>query len=215
MPDEILKLGSCDLGNLRLGKSGRAVKLLFNKDTFKMHTIKMYCPFGVKSVNNDWSNITEYYVDCSLNQSDSESAKTYRDELSTLDSKLNELIRENLDMFKVNNGGDLTYSPILRENGNYPKLMRLKLPRDKNGNFTFFAFDENKQKLKITESNISEIFGKGKVFKGIVECQKVWVYNGRIGSMWNLVQMKLSNDVLPERAERVEQSVIETCIIDD
>jgi hypothetical protein len=212
MSEEIVKLGSCDLSNLRLGKSGRAVKLLLNKDVFKMHTIKMYCPFGVKSVNKDWSNITEYYVDCSLNQSESESAKTYRDELSTLDSKLNELIRENLDMFKVNTSDDLTYSPILRENGNYPKLIRLQLPRDKNGNFTFFAFDENKQKLKITESNISSIFEKRKVFKGIIECQKVWVYNGRIGSIWNLVQLKLSNEVLPER---VEQSVIETCIIDD
>ena len=72
MSEEILKLGSCDLEPIRLGKSGRSVKLLYNKSPFKMHTIKMYCPFGVKSVNKDWSNITEYYVDCSLNQSESE-----------------------------------------------------------------------------------------------------------------------------------------------
>lgn len=213
MSEDILKLGSSDLQPMNLGKSGRAVKLLYNKSPFKMHTIKMYCPFGVKSVNKEWSPLTEYYIDCSLNQSESESAKTYRDQLSELDSKLNVLVRDNLDMFKVNTGDDLTYSPLLRENGTYPKLFRIQLPRDKNGNFTFFAFDENKEKLKITESNISEVFGKGKVFKGIIECQKVWVYNGRIGSVWNLVQMKLSNEVL--HSPRVEQPVIDSCIIDD
>lgn len=212
MSDNILKLGSSDLSVLRLGKSGRSVKLLYDKSPFKMHTIKMYCPFGVKSVNKDWSNITEYYVDCSLNQSESEVAKKYRDELLKLDGQINELILNNLDMFKINSQDGLVYSPILRENGNYPKLFRIQLPRDKNGNFSFFAFDEKKEKLKITESNISEIFEKGKVFKGIIECQKVWVYNGRIGSIWNLVQMKLSDEILPSRTE---QSVIDSCIIDD
>lgn len=213
--DDILKLGSCDLTQLHLGKSGRAVKLLHNKVPFKMHTIKMYCPFGVKSVNKEWSNFTEYYVDCSLNQSESDLAKKYRDELSLLDNKLNEVVSENLDMFKVNNeSSEMTYCPVLRENGTYPKLFRIQLPRDKNGNFTFFGFDENKQKLKINESNISSIFERGKVFKGIIECQKVWVYNGKIGSIWNLVQMKMCKEEVVQ-TQQTHQQVIDSCIIDD
>ena len=106
----------------------------------------------------------------------------------------------------------MTYCPILRENGTYPKLFRIQLPRDKNGNFTFFAFDETKEKIKVSESNIENLFSRGKVFRGIIECQKLWVYNGKIGSIWNLVQMKACKE---EVKQKVENSIIESCIIDD
>lgn len=207
----VLKLSDIDLEKLQLGKSGRAVKLVYEKESFQMHTIKLYTPFGVKSVNKEWSNITEYYIDCSLNQSDSEVAVEFRQQVEVLDQKIKNLVTDNTELFKGQNTDSVVYNPILRENGTYPKLMRLQLPRDKNGNFTFFAFDENKGKIKITEANIENVLSKGTVFRGIVECQKVWLYNGKVGTIWNLVQLKMCKEFIKPK----EAVPIMDCIIDD
>ena len=206
----VLKLSDIELEKLHLAKSGRAVKLVYEKSAFQMHTAKLYIPFGVKSVNKDWSPLTEYYIDCSLNQSDSATAIEFRQQIEVLDQSIKNLCTET-DMFTGKDTSSVTYNPILRENGNYPKLMRLQLPRDKNGNFTFFAFDENKGKIKITESNIENVLSKGLVFRGIIECQKVWLYNGKIGTIWNLVQMKLCKDFVKPK----EVTPITECIIDE
>lgn len=207
----VLKLADADLEKLQLGKSGRAVKLVYEKQSFQMHTTKLYTPFGVKSINKEWSPMTEYYIDCSLNQSDSEIAVEFREQVEVLDKKIQNLVETSSDLFKGENPDSFVYNPILRENGTYPKLMRLQLPRDKNGNFTFFAFDENKGKIKITESNIENVLSKGVVFKGIVECQKVWLYKGKVGTIWNLVQMKMCKEFIkPKEAVPITQ-----CIIDD
>jgi hypothetical protein len=72
--------------------------------------------------------------------------------------------------------------------------MKLQLPRDKNGNFESFIFDDQKEKIMLDSNNVSDIFSKGKVFKCIIECAKVWVYNGRIGSIWNVVQLKFTEN---------------------
>jgi len=79
--------------------------------------------------------------------------------------------------------------------------MRLQLSRDKNGNFESFIFDETKQKIKITENNIDTILSKGKCFKTIIECVKVWYYNGKVGSIWKIVQLKLSERSLPKKED--------------
>jgi len=91
---------------------------------------------------------------------------------------------------------NFVYNNILRQNGNYPKLVKFNLPRDKNGNFESFIFDINKEKIPVSENNIEEILSKGKVFRAIIECVKVWVYNGKVGSIWKVVQLKFSEKEL-------------------
>ena len=108
------------------------------------------------------------------------------------------------------------YSPILRPNKTYPKLMKIALPRDTKGNFEFVVFNENKEKVSITDSNIEEVLCKGKIFKGIVECGKVWYYNGRFGTTWNLKQMKFveqnTSDIKDIQKSESYQSIM---ILDD
>lgn len=100
------------------------------------------------------------YIDCSLNQSKSETSVKYRESLEELDRQVIKLIQDNLGQF---NTGSMTfepedipniYSPILRENKSYPKLMKLNLPRDSKGNFECVIFDENKNKSSIDENNL-------------------------------------------------------------
>uniref|UniRef100_A0A6C0H7Z1 Uncharacterized protein n=1 Tax=viral metagenome TaxID=1070528 RepID=A0A6C0H7Z1_9ZZZZ len=175
-----------------LAKSGRAVKLLYNKEPVQFCTSSLYSPFGVKSLDKDWSTFTEYNIDCSLNNAQTGNAVSFKEFIDKLDKKLQELAQNQSDIFTKGNGGDFVYSPILRENGTYPRLMKLQMTRDKNGNFTSVVFDDSKNKIMIDESNINDILSKGKVFKCIIECAKIWYFNSKVGSIWNIVQLKLS-----------------------
>lgn len=191
----IINLDTFDIDSLKLGKSGRAIKLFYNKEPIQICSSTMYTPFGVKSVNKEWSNYSEYNIDCSLNQSTSETSVLFRNGIQKLDKTIEKLVKENLNLFNSKNetaNENFVYSPLLRENGTYPKLIKLQLSRDKNGNFESFIFNENKQKVKIDENNIDTILSKGKTFKTIIECVKVWYYNGKVGSIWKIVQLKFS-----------------------
>ncbi len=192
----VIDLQTCDRSNFKLGKSGRAVKLFYDKEPLQICTSTMYLPFGVKSLNKEWSNFSEYNIDCSLNASSSEVSICFRKGIEQIDNIIQDLTKQNLDLFHSKNEratSDFKYSNILRENGTYPKLMKLQLPRDKNGNFESFIFDENKQKIAIDEENIDETLSKGKTFKAIIECSKVWYFNGKVGSIWKVVQLKFSD----------------------
>ena len=83
------------------------------------------------------------------------------------------------------------YGSILRENKTYPKLMKISLPRDKNGNFDFVIFNKQKEQLTINnDDKLVDTLCKGKIFKGIIECAKIWYFKGRFGTTWNLTQLK-------------------------
>ena len=206
----------------QLAKSGRAIKLLYKKEPVQFCTSTMYSPFGVKSVVKDWSPCTEYSLDCSINQSNNDVSVSFRTFLEELDNKIKELVKDNLDIFNSKSPTtEFTYCPILRENNNYPKLLKLQFPRDKNTNFETFFFDETKNKIKMTESNIEEQLRKGKLFKCILECSKIWLYNGKVGSMWNVIQLKFS-DIKQQTQESTEsldtqnnQNVYTKNLIDD
>jgi len=179
----------------KLAKSGRAVKILYNKEPVQICTSILYSPFGVKPIVKEWSNFTEYNIDCSLNQSNSENSVLFRETIERIDQIIQQLVKDNLNLFNVKDS-NFVYNNILRQNGNYPKLVKFNLPRDKNGNFESFIFDINKEKIPVSENNIEEILSKGKVFRAIIECVKVWVYNGKVGSIWKVVQLKFSEKEL-------------------
>ena len=197
----VIDLQNLEVDKFKLGKSGRAIKLFYDKEPVQICTSTMYLPFGVKSVSKEWSNYSEYNMDCFLNNSTSDISITFRESIEKLDSIIRNLVKENLTLFdskteKANE--NFIYNAILRENGSYPKLMRLQLSRDRNGNFESVIFDESKKKIKIDEHNIDTILTKGKNFKTIIECVKIWHYNGKVGSIWNIVQLKFSEKTLKE-----------------
>lgn len=183
----MIDLETFDPEKVTLAKSGRAVKLLYDKQPLKFCTVSMYSPFGVKSVNKEWSNFTEYTLDCSVNQKTPE----FQTFIEKLDQRIQELVKKNIGFFK---GIDeaFAYHNIFRENGNYPKLVKLTLVRDKNGNIQSFVFDKEKNKIKIDDSNVEETLSKGKVFKCIVECGKIWAFSNKVGTVWNINQLKFS-----------------------
>lgn len=69
------------------------------------------------------------------------------------------------------------------------------LSRDSKGNFESVIFDENKDKIIINEKSLEDVLCKGKIFKTIIECNKIWYYNGRFGTTWNIKQLKFVNNI--------------------
>lgn len=200
-----VNLSDIDLSQLKLAKSGRMIKIMYNKEPLQLVTGKMYTPFGVKVNTNNYSNFTNCHLDCSLNQSNSEVSVKYRESLEALDKRIIELIQESLHLFTTDmdySPEDIPniYSPILRENKTFPKLMKITLPRDTKGNFDYVIFDESKEKITITDSNIEEVLCKGKIFKGIIECGKIWYFKGRFGTTWNLKQLKFVESTVVDKS---------------
>jgi hypothetical protein len=185
-----------DFTKLKIGKTGRTVKVLYENNPLQIVTTKMYTPFGVKVNNSDYSHFTNCHLDSSLNQNNSQASTEVRQVFEDLDQHIVELIKQNQNVFQQKDIGDIDfdndnfYSPIFKGNSNYPKLMKISLPRDKNGNFDFVIFDENKQKVPINDSNVETVLAKGRIFKSIIECSKVWTYKGKIGTTWNIIQMR-------------------------
>jgi hypothetical protein len=201
-----VNLSDIDLSQLKVAKSGRMIKIMYNKEPLQLVTGKMYTPFGVKVNTNNYSNFTNCHLDCSLNQGNSETSVKYRESLEALDKRIIELIQESLHLFNTDTNyqpDDIPniYGPILRENKTYPKLMKITLARDTKGNFDYVIFNENKEKVTITDNNIEEVLCKGKIFKGIIECGKIWYFKGRFGTTWNLKQLKFVENNIVNRPQ--------------
>lgn len=207
----VFDIKNINFEELKLAKAGRAVKLIYQKEPLQFCTSALYTPFGTKSVNKEWSNFTEYSIDCSLNQATSDSAIEFKTFMEKLDIAIFQLVKENKHLF-VNARtpsipDEVGYTKIMRENGSYPKLVKLQLPRDKHGNFETCMFDESKEKIKVSEQNVSELLCKGKSFKCIIECSKVWYYNEKFGSIWNINQLKFSENKQKVAALEVTDNV--------
>lgn len=215
----MINIDSIDWEKLKLVKSGRTVKLMYDKKPLSFCTSTLYSPFGVKSVMKEWATFAEYSIDCSLNQSSNDSAVTFKAFLDELDKRVTQMVQDNLNVFNnpksnVAIQSSIDYQPIMRENGSYPKLVRLQLNRDKNGNFTSFAFDESKNSIKIDEGNVADVLVKGKAFKAIIECSKLWFYNGKVGSIWNIEQLRFA-DSSKAKLNQVNQSMYTELMISD
>ena len=212
----VVDLNNFDISKLKLGKSGRAIRLFYEKEPLQICTSTMYIPFGVKSLVKEWSNYSEFYMDCFLNNSKSDISVNFKESLDKLDLTINDLVKNDINLFdtKVERAKqDFQYSPILRENGTYPKLMKLQLTRDKNGNFESYIFNQDKTKVVINENNIEAVLSKGKSFKAIIECVKVWYYNGKVGTIWKIVQLKFSEKTVETNDEK--ENVYNSLMIDD
>lgn len=215
-----VNLFDLDFSQLKIAKSGRNIKIIYNKEPVQIVTGKMYTPFGIKANQNNFSQFANYHLDCSLNQSNSDISVKYRESFEKLDTKIIELIQDNLQLFNANmNAEDIpnVYSRILRENKTYPKLMKISLPRDSKGNFESVIFDEHKNKILLEESTVENILCKGKIFKTIIECSKIWYYNGRFGTTWNLKQLKFMETTSIENNTQtpVNNDIYQTIMICD
>lgn len=208
-----VNINELDFEKVSLGKKGRNVILVYNTGDelvpLQLNMGQMYLPFGVKMVQNNYSAFMDCQIDCSLNQSNSPVSVACRESLEKLDERVQCLIQDNLDLFKLRDMNiDGMYLPILKENKSYPKLIKLGLPRDNMGNFSMVVFDNLKEKIPLNDDNVETILCKSKVFGSIIECNKVWHYNGKFGVKWNIVQLKFVEQKPRENKTNFNQMMI-------
>lgn len=184
----IQNLQELSFNNLKLAKVGRNIKLLNDKQSLNINTNVLYMPFNLNKYKKQWSNIEEYSVDCYVQDN------LCNNKLTEFDNAIFDLVKGNSQLFGLSDLNDAVYSPMYRENKSYPKLLKLYLPRDSNGNFTTHFFDSESNKIIINEENIETILTKKTMFKCIITCTKVWCYQNKIGSIWEIVQLKLNEN---------------------
>lgn len=185
-------INEIDLSLLKLVKSGRSVKLYYKNDPLQLKTPRVRTPFGVKMYNNSYSSFTDCSIDVSISdQAVSIDLDPYFDAFT---ARVQALVTESVHYFSTKEPIlDIVVSPVFRANKDYPKLMKITMSRDKNGNFDCVLFDQEKNKVILDDSNIETVLSKGKIFAGIIECGKVWYYNGKFGMTWNLMQARFGN----------------------
>jgi hypothetical protein len=187
---KLLDIKKVDLTKLDIVKSGRTIKLMYDKEPFHFCTTTLYTPFGVSSVKKEWSMFEDFSISCSL-KTGGDDKSAFEQFMSDFDEKVKELVNDNMNL--IDSKGiynQLEFNNSLKQNGNYPKLIKLQFIRDKNGNFESFVYDEDKKSIWVDDTNISEVITKGKSFKCVIECSKIWMYNGRVGIIWNINQLK-------------------------
>ena len=211
-----IKPENFDQSQLKIAKSGRTVSLRYSGNPFQLSSCKMYSPFGINGKSNDYSPFTNWTLDCSINQNPSIASLAYQDTINTIDKSVIDLIKTNNNLFNPKDTQNIEfeqndfYSPILRQNKTYPKLMKLSFPRDRNGNILSILFDENGNKILLNDNNIEKLLSKGTIFKCIIEFSKFWCFQNRIGSTWNVLQLRLCSkkiNIVEELDNETEQNV--------
>jgi len=175
-----------NITKLSLTKSGKNIKLVNNKLDISLKTSELFLPFNLNKNRRHWMNYDEYSMDCYINND-----PTFSENLIKLDETIFNLSKENINLLGGTTTDDLGYSKMYRENKEYPKLLKLYFPRDNNGNFITHFFDENSKPIIVNERNIETILSKKSIFKTLITCSKVWFYQNKIGTTWNIVQLKL------------------------
>ena len=183
----IVDNNNIDWSLFQLGKVKRSIVLLYNKEPVEFFTPVMYTPFGIRSTEKTWSNFNEYSIACSISEYNQTSFLEF---IEKLNNKIQELVKNNISLFP-DASNDFVYNPIFRSNGNYAALLNAVFKRDTNGNFNSFVFDENKTNIELNEQVLESTLSKGKLFKTLIQCAKVWYYNGKVGTIWNINQLKL------------------------
>lgn len=225
----IVSVDLLNFNNLNLGKVGRVIKLIYDKQPLQLKTGNLYLPFGINKYKKQWSPFEEYSIDCYIKDDN----KNIDLKFTELNDKIFNLVKENNQLFNNVDTSVLTNSPFYRDNKTFPKLLKLQLPRNSDGNFTTQFFDENSNVINVDENNIEDILSKKTMFKALIVCSKVWVYQNKVGSIWNIVQIKLNpkqtdsdtdssiddsdeNIVIPDKVKPINESGIYTrMLIDD
>ena len=216
-----------DINKITFSKVGKGGKLVYNygtendeqKHEFKFSTNTMYSPFGINENQSKYSSHLEYSISASVNASDMENAVSTREILELIDHKIEDIIKEKSEVLNLQD--DYSYFSFYKNSGNYPKLIKFSFPRDTHGNFKTTVFDDDKKKVPLSDSNISEIFKKGSLFRISAVNKKIWAFNGKVGTIWEIDQVKLikgneiNNDDDNASVEETNPVKISTCIMLD
>jgi hypothetical protein len=204
---------------------------------FGLHTSELFMPFGCSVSQNSFSDFTEYYVSCALNnyQTDKK-VQRYLNTIESVETKLKEHMKKHYsDYFSdpCQNISDkvdsMLTSCIKQSNKSYPPNMYFSIPRNKNGVFICDVYDDKNDAVQITQENIDELLSKKSTVKCAINCVGAWFRDGvkgktsNFGLKWELHQAKVTNKAyievpeedLEDPVDELSKKLTECVMLDD
>ena len=157
----------------------RFILAYYNKKSFGLKIPKLRIPFDSR-VNQ----FGQLEINLSLG----------RDE--ELINKLQNLDEE-MENFAILNewfedGADFTYNPMIRQSGDFPPLLKMKV-QNKDGVIKTLFYDEAKKKIDVNdEDDVVSLMKKGTYVQSAIECTGVWFgEDNKFGLCWKAEQIRI------------------------
>ena len=162
----------------------------------------MSCPFGLNLY--DGGDYPKYSIDMSFRgMEDNPKLREFHDMIAAIDEQMIEdAVKNSMAWFKKRKQSKevvkALYSPLVKvsrdketgePDGKYPPTFRVKLPY-RDGNFTFEAFDDKKE--KIASDDVEKWMGKGCQVRCLIRCTGLWFAGGKFGTTWRAEQVKVN-----------------------
>ena len=186
----------------QLSNGGKAVYLNYDSKQLVVQTPLMSCPFGLNLY--DGGDYPKYSVDVSFRDMDNnDKLREFYDMMEAIDEQMVEdAVKNSMAWFKKRKQSKevvkALYSPLVKlsrdretgePDGKYPPTFRVKLPY-RDGNFTFEAFDDKKE--KIPSADVEKWLGKGAQVRCLIRCTGLWFAGGKFGTTWRAEQVKIN-----------------------
>ncbi len=186
----------------QLTNGGKAVYLNYDSKQLVVQTPQMSCPFGLNLY--DGGDYPKYSIDMSFRgMEDNPKLREFHDMISAIDEQMIEdAVKNSMAWFKKRKQSKevvkALYSPLVKvsrdketgePDGKYPPTFRVKLPY-RDGNFTFEAFDDKKE--KIASDDVEKWMGKGCQVRCLIRCTGLWFAGGKLGTTWRAEQVKVN-----------------------
>lgn len=186
----------------QLSNGGKAIYLNYDNKQLVVQTPLMSCPFGLNLF--DGGDYPKYSVDVSFRDMDNnDKLREFYDMMEAIDEQMVEdAVKNSMAWFKKRKQSKevvkALYSPLVKlsrdretgePDGKYPPTFRIKLPH-RDGNFTFEAFDDKKE--KIPSGDVEKWLGKGAQVRCLIRCTGVWFAGGKFGTTWRAEQVKIN-----------------------
>lgn len=196
-----------DIEKFTLCKSGKNLKLRYDNQDFKIITDVLYCPFDSNVNTFTWMKHKQWSLTCNIISGD------FKIFLKNMSNKIKYLLEQEqlLD-------SSYEYRDLYTQKGQYMSL-RLNLKRKSDGKFLSNVFSPEREIITFNDVDVKNLFTK-KYIKTIIECEKIYLYNGKCGSVWCLDQGRFQQEntdiQLSEENENDEgNNNITECLIDD
>jgi hypothetical protein len=168
---------------------------------------KMTVPFGLTDFEDKKTGAHSYYLESSLdNKNENSELRPLYEKALKFDEFILKTVQKNHKIWlKDEDKPDLkylkkVYTPLVKvpkdadkKELDYPSRIRANIyPSQKNNEFNFSCFNENKQKVSITTDNYSDIIGKGDSVSTVRRLKQIWFSNaGGFGATWDLLQARV------------------------
>lgn len=191
-----------DLNKLSLVTSGKNLKLKYDGKDFKLKTDILFCPFDCRINMQSWQKFKQWSISCNI----------INDDFLNFTNNFNEKLKQLLYGLNLMDN-NTTYRNLVYTSGNYSSLS-FNFKRTKTGSFASFIFDNDKEQIAINDDSLSNVLTR-KYIKAVVECEKIYIYNEKVGSIWDLDQCKIIHQEENEPETNIHDDKIVSCLIDD